>query len=330
MSQKYKKIARNPFLIPLYGYRISSKRFSKYKESRAESKRLIDENSEIVQTFERLKVHEQSSLPLSYRLREKSWQLLAASSSTSDQRWVREWIEDHPASSVGTKNLSNREEWLKKTLKKIPRGKKILDAGAGELQYKRFCTHLDYTSQDFGQYTGEGNASGLQTGSWDNSKLDIISDIASIPVKDGSFDAIMCIEVFEHIPHPLEALKEFHRILKPGGFLILTSPFSSLTHFAPYYFYNGFSRYFYEQALPQSGFTISELDVNGNYFEYMGQELRRLDEVSSMYTDEKEQGFLDKLAKHVVLRRLEKLSGQDKGSSELLIQGVHVLATKDL
>ena len=31
--------------------------------------------------------------------------------------------------------------------------------------------------------------------------LDIISDITSIPVSDNTFDAVMCIEVFEHLPN---------------------------------------------------------------------------------------------------------------------------------
>ena len=39
--------------------------------------------------------------------------------------------------------------------------------------------------------------------------LDIISDITSIPITDNSFDAIMCVEVFEHIPEPAKAVKEF-------------------------------------------------------------------------------------------------------------------------
>ena len=65
--------------------------------------------------------------------------------------------------AVGTQNLITREQWLEKTLKKIPAGHRILDAGAGELKYKKFCTHLDYISQDFGQYDGEGDQAGLQT-----------------------------------------------------------------------------------------------------------------------------------------------------------------------
>jgi Methylase involved in ubiquinone/menaquinone biosynthesis len=52
----------------------------------------------------------------------------------------------------------------------------------------------------------------LQTGPWDNSKLDIVSDILSIPLPDHSVDAIMCTEVLEHIPDPLGAIKEFSRL----------------------------------------------------------------------------------------------------------------------
>jgi len=83
-------------------------------------------------------------------------------------------------STVGTTNESERVKWIEETLKKIPAGLTILDAGAGESQFKKFCDHLKYIAQDFGQYSGEGNV-GLQTGTWDNTKLDIVSDILSIP-----------------------------------------------------------------------------------------------------------------------------------------------------
>jgi 2-polyprenyl-3-methyl-5-hydroxy-6-metoxy-1,4-benzoquinol methylase len=43
----------------------------------------------------------------------------------------------------------------------------------------------------------------------------------------------MCVEVFEHLPEPIKAVEEFARLFKPGGYLILTAPFCSLTHFAP-------------------------------------------------------------------------------------------------
>lgn len=230
--------------------------------------------------------------------------------------------------SVGTLNLENRERWLKNAIKKIPRGKKILDAGAGELQYKKLCSHLDYVSQDFGGYDGKGDKSGLQTQSWDNTRLDIVSDIAKIPVKESSFDAVMCIEVFEHIPHPSEAIKEFGRIIKKGGYLIITVPVCSLTHFAPFYFYNGYSRYFFEKYLPESGFEVEELSYNGNWFEAVAQELRRSQQMADDYCTKGQLGKKDRKAIDKVLLSFQRLSEADKGSKELMSHGIHVFARK--
>ncbi len=227
--------------------------------------------------------------------------------------------------NVGTNNESVRVEWIEKTLKKIPPGSKILDAGAGECQFKRFCSHLKYVSQDFGQYTGEGNV-GMQTGTWDNSKLDIISDITAIPVEDASFDAVMCTEVLEHVPDPVAALKEMNRILKPGGHLLITAPFASLTHFAPYHFASGLSRFFYEHHLGKLGYNIADMKMNGNYFEYLGQEVRRIKNVSTQYS--KGYNIIDKIITHLLLYSLQKLSKKGDASKELLCYGIHVFAIK--
>ena len=53
-------------------------------------------------------------------------------------------------------NERTRQTWLKKTLAALPAGTRILDAGAGELQNRQLCEHLDYVSQDFCQYKGIG------------------------------------------------------------------------------------------------------------------------------------------------------------------------------
>src|ERR1700730_3082841 len=114
---------------------------------------------------------------------------------------------------VGTTNESDRAKWIEETLKKIPAGLTILDAGAGESQFKQFCTHLKYIAQDFGQYEGTGEI-GLQTGSWNNKNLDIVSDITAIPLPNDAVDAIMCTEVLEHVPDPVAAIKEFKRLIR--------------------------------------------------------------------------------------------------------------------
>ena len=229
---------------------------------------------------------------------------------------------------VGTQNETNRNEWVRKTLARIPEGTRILDAGSGERQFKKFCSHLEYVAQDFGQYNGSGDKRGLQTGKWDQSGIDIISDINEIPAPDGSFGAILCTEVFEHLPNPLAAISEFKRLLKEGGYLILTAPFCSLTHFSPYHFFSGFNRYFYETHLTQNGFQILDIQTNGNFFEYLGQETRRIGDVAARYTDTLP-NFIERLALRFVLRLLQRLSERDKGSEELLCFGYHVLARKD-
>jgi ubiquinone/menaquinone biosynthesis C-methylase UbiE len=227
---------------------------------------------------------------------------------------------------VGITNESFRHGWIEKALKDLPAGYRLLDAGAGECPYKKHCGHLEYVAQDFAQYTGDGST-GLQTGSWDNSKLDIVCDITSMPVADASFDAVMCTEVLEHVPDPIAALRELARVLRPGGTMILTSPFASLTHFAPYHFCSGFNRYFYEHHLPLLGMEITELTMNGNYFEYIAQEVRRVKHVAARYTPKKV-NILEKVLMHGVLYTLQRLSRTDRGSSELLAYGIHIIARK--
>lgn len=230
-------------------------------------------------------------------------------------------------SSVGTKNEATRAAWLEQTLKRLPAGSRILDAGAGEQQFKPLCAHLNYVAQDFAQYDGQGNAAGLQMGSWDQSRLDIVSDITAIPESDASFDAVMCVEVLEHLPAPVLAIKEFSRLLRAGGHLIITAPFCSLTHFAPYHFYTGFNRYFYETHLPAHGFEIVEMQANGNFFEYLGQEVRRLPSIAERYAVDGP-NRAERIAVRVLLRMLERFSSKDKTSSELLHFGFQVLAVK--
>ena len=104
-------------------------------------------------------------------------------------------INEFITGKVGTNNGLNRDEWIENQLSNIQEGSSILDAGAGEGKYKKFCEHLNYTSQDIAEYDGSGDGTGIQTKERNYEKLDIISDIIDIPVSDNNFDNIMCIEV---------------------------------------------------------------------------------------------------------------------------------------
>jgi ubiquinone/menaquinone biosynthesis C-methylase UbiE len=228
---------------------------------------------------------------------------------------------------AGTNSDQARIDWVVNALKSIPNGHRILDAGAGELRLKPYCAHLDYVSQDFCQYEGKGDGNALQTGAWDTSRIDIVSNIISIPVSDESFDVVLCSEVLEHIPNPVAAIKEFSRILKPGGILLVTAPFCSLTHFAPYHFASGLNRYWYEEHLPAMGIKINQITANGNWFEFIGQELSRIRFVSKTYSLSF-LGWLMLAASFPLRIMLSALSKKDRGSSELLCYGYMVRAQK--
>lgn len=228
-----------------------------------------------------------------------------------------------------TKNNENaRDTWVSESLLQLPEGCRILDAGAGEGRYKHYCTHLDYVSQDFGEYDGQGNGAALQTGSWNTKSVDIICDISSIPEPDSSFDAILCTEVFEHLPSPIEAIREFSRLLKPGGKLILTAPFASITHFAPYHYYSGFNRYFYQTHLESCNFSILKLEPNGNYFALIAQEILRLPKLLKQYRASILSIFFVTVLSSIEVLFLRSMVRSGKESADLACFGYHVFAEK--
>jgi ubiquinone/menaquinone biosynthesis C-methylase UbiE len=228
--------------------------------------------------------------------------------------------------SVGTANAATRDAWVEEALKRLPKGARLLDAGAGECQYRRHCGHLDYVSQDVAVYDGTSSI-GLQNTDWTFGAIDIVCDIVAIPEPDASFDAILCTEVLEHLPDPVRALGELARLLKPKGELIITAPFWSLTHQAPFHFATGFNRFFYEHHLRALGLDIIELTPNGNFFECMGQELRRIKDMARRFTDQRETA-LEAYALQVLLSMCERLSANDRGSAEMLHYDFQVRALK--
>ncbi|HRH24012.1 MAG TPA: class I SAM-dependent methyltransferase [Candidatus Paceibacterota bacterium] len=62
---------------------------------------------------------------------------------------------------------------------------------------------------------------------------DVVGDAHNLPFPDASFDIVVCSEVFEHLTNPPKAAAEMHRVLVPGGMLILTTRFLFPVHDAP-------------------------------------------------------------------------------------------------
>jgi SAM-dependent methyltransferase len=53
-------------------------------------------------------------------------------------------------------------------------------------------------------------------------------DIEKMPFADAAFGTVLCTEVLEHVPYPDQALREIHRVLRPGGTLIGSVPARSM------------------------------------------------------------------------------------------------------
>lgn len=230
---------------------------------------------------------------------------------------------------MGSINEKSRETWVEKKLASVPAGRSILDIGAGECQYKKFCPHLNYVSQDVAIYDGEGNQAGLQTGTWDFSQIDIRCDAVDIP-EDVKYDAILCTEVLEHVPDPVKVVEKIARLVKPGGDILLTAPFSSLTHFAPYHYATGFSSYFYNLHLDRLGCEILEITPNGGYFDFLDQELGRVTGVYKEYIGGRPSFIgrrIIKLARKVIQSAAAKDGARDgRNSAQLLTMGWQIHA----
>jgi len=54
--------------------------------------------------------------------------------------------------------------------------------------------------------------------------VDIVSPGDDLPLEDNSVDFVVSSHVIEHFPDPIKALKEWYRVVKPGGYLYIIAP----------------------------------------------------------------------------------------------------------
>lgn len=67
----------------------------------------------------------------------------------------------------------------------------------------------------FSDYTG------LDMREGDN--VDVVANAHDIPFKDNEFDCVVCLEMLEHDDNPFKTLSEIYRVLKKGGWCILSA-----------------------------------------------------------------------------------------------------------
>src|SRR3990170_2931940 len=97
-------------------------------------------------------------------------------------------------------------QFVKNISEEVKASDRILDAGAGECVYSKYFARAKYWATDFCK--GEEK--------WNYGNLDFISDLRYIPVKNATFDKVLCTETLEHVNQPNIVLRELYRVLKKG------------------------------------------------------------------------------------------------------------------
>jgi SAM-dependent methyltransferase len=154
-------------------------------------------------------------------------------------------------------------KFLEFASEKVEPSDKVLDAGAGTCQFKKYFSHAHYESTDFENIFDK-----------DSKHLHhFLCSLDNIPKPENYYHAIINIQVLEHIENPQKAVKEFYRILKPGGKLFLTAPQGWRVHGEPYHFFN-FTNFGLESLFKNAGFKVIFIKPRGGMFWYLGYLIR--------------------------------------------------------
>lgn len=101
----------------------------------------------------------------------------------------------------------------------------VLDVGCGRKPHAPFVPATRYTGLNIDSPVTRELAA-----------ADIFYGGGRLPFADASFDAVLCSQVLEHVFMPEDFLREVHRVLRPGGRLLLATPFVWDEHEQPHDF----------------------------------------------------------------------------------------------
>ena len=87
----------------------------------------------------------------------------------------------------------------------------------------------------------------------------------NIPLTDEFADVVLCNQVLEHVVDPEQSVREMHRILRHGGWIIGSVPHVSPIHLEPYDF-RRYTRYGLKQILVKAGFEDVRVEGSGGVF----------------------------------------------------------------
>jgi SAM-dependent methyltransferase len=137
---------------------------------------------------------------------------------------------------------------------------RLVDIGCGYKPYERDLRGIvkEHVGVDY------------QETPYDLNRVDIVATAYSIPVADGTFDCALATEVLEHLEDPFAAVSEWFRIVRPGGCLLVTTPFIWGIHDEPRDFFR-FSPFGLRHVIESAGWEIVEIRHLGGFWTTFGQ-----------------------------------------------------------
>lgn len=126
----------------------------------------------------------------------------------------------------------------------------VLDAGSGDgNRYKSFFKFEKYLTLDIRPDSG----------------ADIIGSVVSIPLEDNNVDSVISTQVLEHVKNPQKAVEEFYRVLKSGGYCLVTVPQLNELHEEPHDYFR-FTKFGLEEIFSNAGFKIILINQRGSFW----------------------------------------------------------------
>jgi SAM-dependent methyltransferase len=108
------------------------------------------------------------------------------------------------------------------------------------------------------------------SGSYLMPDVDVYGTGEALPLKRNSIDTVLCTQVMEHSPEPDRAMAEMARVLRPGGYLLLTVPQEWGLHQEPHDYYR-YTRYGLDYLAHKHGLEIEYIEARGGFWAMMGQ-----------------------------------------------------------
>jgi SAM-dependent methyltransferase len=144
----------------------------------------------------------------------------------------------------------------------LPKGTRVLDAGAGEGNYQHFFAAQRYCGLDLG----------IGDQSWNYASLDVIGDLGHMPFRDATFGACLNVVTLEHVKDPAGVIREIGRTLAPGAQFLLIVPFEWEEHQQPHDYFR-FTRFSLAYLLEQAGFAQIAVQPVGGFFRMLSRRL---------------------------------------------------------